>query len=246
MGKEETVDAILGGQLKVIQKTKGYRFSVDAILLAHFVYVKKNDLVLDIGAGSGVMSMIVAHRWPCGKVIGLEIQEELVEMARRSVSLNGLESRVDIRQGDAGKIRDLFDRESFDVVIFNPPYRKLKSGRINPDFQKSMARHEISGSLGEFLAASAYVLKPSGRAYIIYPATRIVDICSRMRGTSIEPKRIQIVHSHAHRRGEFVLVEGIKGGREEVEILPPWSIYAENGAYTEAMTRLFTELSGSH
>ena len=242
--EEETIDEILGGQLKVIQKAKGYRFSIDSLLLAHFVSLKKNDLVLDMGTGSGVISMIIAHCGPCRKVTGIEIQKELVDMAQRNVALNGLGNKVEICQGDIGAIGNIFSPNSFDVVLFNPPYRKLRSGRINPDYQKSVARHEIRGSLNDFLAASKYVLKISGRVYVIYPASRTVDLLSWMRNFSIEPKRMQIVHSNACSRGEFVLMEGIKGAREEVEILPPLFIYEDNGVYTDRMTRVFGDLTG--
>jgi tRNA1Val (adenine37-N6)-methyltransferase len=239
----ETVDEILGGKLNVIQKKRGYRFSVDALLLSHFVHLKKNELVLDMGTGSGVIAMIVACRWPCGKVIGVDIQEDLVDMARRSVSMNGLGDKVEIRIGDIETIGNLFEPQFFDVVIFNPPYRKLRSGRTNPDYQKFVARHEIKGSLRNFLEAAVRVLKTSGRVYIIYPASRIVDLLFHMRNSSIEPKRIRIVHSHVCSRGEFALVEGVKGGGEEAEVLSPLYIYAREGVYTEEMDRLFMELS---
>jgi tRNA1Val (adenine37-N6)-methyltransferase len=239
----ETVDDVFGGQIKIIQKERGYRFSIDAYLLAHFVCLKKNDRVLDMGTGSGVISIIVAHRWPYVKVVGVDVQEDMVDMAQRSVDLNDLCDRIEIRWVNVRETESFFDHQSFDVAIFNPPYRKLKSGRMNRDYQKSVARHEIEGSLRDFLAASAFVLKPSGRVYIIYPASRTVELICQMRHASIEPKRMKIVHSHERFRGEFVLVEGIKAGREELEILPPLFIYMGNGAYSEAMTRLFRELS---
>jgi tRNA1Val (adenine37-N6)-methyltransferase len=239
----ETIDGILEGRLKVVQKAKGYRFSIDAFLLAHFVYLKKNDRVLDMGAGSGIISIILAHRWPCVMVIGIDIQEDMVDMARRSVILNDLCNKVEILQGNIRAIETLFHHQSFDVVVFNPPYRKIKSGRVNPDYQKSLARHEIKGSLNDFLTASERVLKTSGRVYIIYPASRMVELICQMRSASTEPKRLQMVYSHDHSRGEFVLVEGIKGGREEMEVLPPLFIYTKDGTYSEAMTKLFMELS---
>jgi len=239
----ETVDGILGGRLKVIQKAKGYRFSVDAYLLSHFVYLKKNDRVLDMGTGSGVVAMLVAERGQCAEVVGVDVQEEMVDMARRSVFLNDLEHMIEIRRGDVREIETLFDRQSFDVVVLNPPYRKMQAGRMNPDIQKSVARHETRGSLADFIAASAYVLKGSGHVFIIYPAARMVELMFQMRSASIEPKRLKMVYSRGGLRGEFVLVEGIKGGGEELEILPPLFIYKEDGTYSDEMERLFRELS---
>ena len=242
----ETVDGILDGRLKIIQKEKGYRFSIDAYLLAHFVYMNKNDRVLDMGTGSGVIPIIVAHRYSCDKVVGIDIQEEMVDMARRSVALNGLGNKVDMISGDVRKIEARFDDQSFDVVIINPPYRKFGSGKINPDYQKSVARHEITGCLSDYLMASRYVLKKSGRVYMIYPASRLVELMFQMRLASIEPKRLQMVHSNDRSHGVFILVEGIKGRKEEIAVLPPLFIHGENGAYSEAMNLLFRELSGFH
>jgi tRNA1Val (adenine37-N6)-methyltransferase len=239
----ETADELLGRRVKIFQKEKGYRFSVDALLLAHFVRLKRGDLIVDLGTGSGVIAIIMAQREECGKVVGVDIQEELVDMATRSVMLNDLQEKVNICHGDIRKIETLFKPKSFDISIFNPPYRKLKSGRINPNNQKSIARHEIRGTLHDFLKASIYLLKKSGRVYIIYPATRMVGLLSSMRTAGMEPKRLRIVHSHSASRGEFVLVEGTKNGREDLEVLPPLIVYSEDGQYTEAMNSLFRELS---
>jgi tRNA1Val (adenine37-N6)-methyltransferase len=240
----ETVDEILGGILRIFQKKKGYRFSIDALLLAHFVRLKKGDHIVELGTGSGIIAIIMSQRRECGKIIGVDIQAELVEMANRSLDINALSGRVDIRWGDVRRIEQGFNPQSFDVVIFNPPYRKLKSGRINPNNEKSVARHEIEGTMYDFLKASGYVLKKSGRVYIIYHATRIVELLSSMRIEGMEPKKMRIVHSHKDSRGEFVLVEGIKGGREELEVLPALLKYAADGKYTEEMTCIFREISG--
>jgi tRNA1Val (adenine37-N6)-methyltransferase len=239
----ETMDELLEGRLVILQKEKGYRFSLDSLLLASFVRLKKGDRVIDLGTGSGVISIITAQRKECGKVVGVDIQEELVDLARRNVVLNGLQGKVEIFPGDVKKIEDLFVSQAFDVAVFNPPYRKMRSGRINPDEQKSIARHEIRGTLRDFLKASGYVLKRAGRAYVIYPATRMVELLVGMREAGIEPKRMQMVHSHYTTRGEFVLVEGARGGREELKVLPPLVVYTESGEYTGAMNRIFKELS---
>ncbi|MEN6321469.1 MAG: methyltransferase domain-containing protein [Syntrophaceae bacterium] len=241
--EDETIDEILGGRLRIVQKKKGYRFSLDAFLLAHFIRLKKDDHIIDLGTGSGVIAIIMGTRKECGRVVGIDVQEEMVDMAKRSVAVNTLSGKVEIRQGDVKQIEQLFPSLSFDVAIFNPPYRKLKSGRINPDNQKSIARHEIKGTLNDFLHASVYVLKKNGRVYIIYPATRMVELLSSMKATGIEPKRMQIVHSYTVSRGEFVLVEGIKGGREELEVVPPMFVYTDGGNYTDAMSSVFRELS---
>ncbi len=240
---EETVDDLLGGALKIFQKKKGYRFSLDALLLSHFVKVKSGDRVLDMGAGAGVIALILAKRGVCGKVTGMDIQEEMVEMARRSVRLNDLEDRVEFLQGDVKNINAALEAQSFDVAVFNPPYRKLKSGRINPDDRKATARHEIRGGLGDFLAAARHVLKEGARVFTIYPATRMVELFYRMRTDRLEPKRVRMVHSTCTSGGEFVLAEGAKGGGEDLEVMAPLFIYGPDGEYTAAMMDIFRELS---
>lgn len=241
--EEETVDDLLGGAVRIFQKKNGYRFSLDALLLAHFVKLRKDDQVLDLGAGSGVIALILAKRGNCRRVVGLDVQEELVEMARRSSRFNHLDDRVVFLRGDVKDIRTVMEPESFDVVVFNPPYRKLHSGRVNPHHGKAVARHEVSGSLGEFLAAARYVLKKGGRVFVIYPATRMTELLSRMRADRMEPKRLRLVHSQDASAAEFVLAEGGKDGGEELEVMAPLVIYDPDGGYTAALMEIFSELS---
>ncbi len=141
--EEETLDTILNGHLWVFQKKKGYRFSLDSILLAHFVSLKPRTCAIDLGCGSGIILLILAKRFPHVNYTGLEIQDNLALLAQKNTQLNGLDSRIKILVGDAQKIKDIVLAHSFDAVIFNPPYRKLNSGRINPHPEKAIARHEI-------------------------------------------------------------------------------------------------------
>ena len=240
---EETLDAVLGGRLRIIQKKSGYRFSIDALLLAHFVALKEGEECIDLGTGSGVVALILACRRSRGRILGIDIQEELVAMARRSVELNGLAGCIEIRRGDLRHPGSLFAPASFDVAVFNPPYRRLRSGRTNPDRGKALARHEITGTAGDFLAAADLALKPGGRAYAVYPARRMVELISRMRAARIEPKLLRIVHSRPGGRGELLLVEGVKGGREQLTVLTPLFIYGEGSEYSAEAAAIFRDLA---
>jgi tRNA1Val (adenine37-N6)-methyltransferase len=240
---EETIDAILGGRLRIIQKKRGYRFSLDALLLAHFATLREGDDLIDLGTGSGIIALILAQRFCCMRVLGIDIQGELAAMAKRSVVLNGLEGCVEIHWGDVRCPKTLCGPQSFSVAVFNPPYRRLLSGRMNPDSEKAVARHEIAGTAADFLAATAHVLRPGGRAYAIYPAARMVELLARMREHRIEPKRLRLVHSQCCCSGVFVLVEGVKGGREELKVQPPLFIHEEAGRYTQEMMEIFRDLS---
>ncbi|MDP2838480.1 MAG: methyltransferase [Syntrophales bacterium] len=239
----ETVDGILVGRLRVIQRKRGYRFSLDALLIAHFTDLRNGDDLIDLGTGSGIIALILAQRFHCGRVLGIEIQDELVAIAKRNVVLNGLAGRIEIRRGDVRCPETFCGPQSFSAAVFNPPYRRLRSGRTNSDPEKAVARHEIEGTVADFLTAAVYALRPEGRLYAIYPVVRMVELIARMRERRIEPKRLRLVHSRPDGGGGFVLVEGVKGGREGLNVAPPLFIYQAGGGYTPEMAEIFRELS---
>ncbi|MGE5844276.1 MAG: tRNA1(Val) (adenine(37)-N6)-methyltransferase [Syntrophaceae bacterium] len=242
---DETVESLYGGRLRILQKKKGYRYTIDSVLLAHFVEPRKGERILELGAGSGVISLLLAFRNPGVRVTGLELQAELADMAKRSVSMNSLEGRVDIIPGDVRNAPDLLGARSQDVVVFNPPYRKMGSGKLNPGKEKALARHELAGSIADFLRAASYALEPGGRVCLIYPCSRMVEAIHRMRVEKMEPKRLRMVHSRLGAKGDFILVEGTKGGGEELAVLPPLFVYRGDEEYSEELEALFRDLSGA-
>ena len=240
---EETIDGILADRLRIIQRKRGYRFSLDSLLIAHFANIQDGDDLIDLGTGSGIIALILAQRFRCERVLGIEIQDELVAIAKRNVVLNELAGQIEIFRGDVRCPETLCGPQSFSAAIFNPPYRRLRSGRTNSDPEKAVARHEIEGTVADFLAAAVYALRQEGRVYVIYPAARMVELIVRMRESRIEPKRLRLVHSRLDGGGEFVLVEGAKGGREGLNVAPPLCIYQDRGVYTPEMTGIFSDLS---
>jgi tRNA1Val (adenine37-N6)-methyltransferase len=243
MMDEETIDEILEGGLKICQSKRGYRFNLDSLILAHFVCLKHNTRNLDLGCGNGIILLMLARVFPKTHWMGLEIQEPLARLAVKNVQINNLIGRITIVTGDARKMKNNFPAHSFDNVIFNPPYRKLNSGRINPLPEKAIARHEVSGSLQNFLQASKHVLKPAGKVFTIYPAKRLVELIALFRQHDIEPKRMKLVFSDRSSDAEFALVEGRSNSREELKIEPPLFIYDQPKKYTEEMKRIFTDLA---
>ena len=241
----ETVDDIIGGRIRIIQKKIGYRFSLDAVLLAHFAGRAKGCRILDLGTGSGIVALLLAHSRPDSRIVGLELQEDLVHMARRTVLLNNMSDAIEIVAGDVRSIKTILPAGQFDLVVANPPYRRINSGRINPDSQKARARHELTGTLDDFLGAAAYALKQGGKACLIYPARRMVKLIAGMHDHGLEPKRCRMVHSQAESRAEFVLVEGAAGGREEMAVEPPLHIYEQEGGYTQSLQTVFSGLASS-
>jgi len=238
----ETLEIFLDGALRICQKKRGYRFSIDALLLASFFQEKPGENILEIGPGSGIISFILAIRTPTIRIKGLEIQADLADLARRNAALNNLTGRVCIETGD---IRQITSNHLFDAAVFNPPYRKINAGRTNTLPEKAIARHEMTGSLKDFLHGSYRLLKPSGRVAFIYPATRGAEALFAMRRERIEPKRMRVVYSYPDSAGKFLLMEGIKDGGEELHILPPLFIYGEGKTYSPEMARILTDLGKS-
>lgn len=216
---EEAIDTFLEGRLQLIQSIHGYRFSIDAIILAEFVTIKPGDLVIDLGTGCGIMLLILLAQKKVGMCIGLEIQPELASQAARNAKLNGFEQYMQVIVGDLRKcpIKDGLA----DVVICNPPYRKAKSGRINPDLEKAIARHELLATLDDILAASSKLLKPKGRLAIVYPSERMADLLTKMRNYQLEPKRVQLQYPSINGPGKLLLVESALGARPGIKVLPP-------------------------
>ncbi len=237
-GPDETLDVLACGGLDVIQKKRGYRYSLDAYLLAAFVDEAPGTRVLEIGSGSGVVAMMLA-RVKDLRVTGVEIQEELAGMSLRSIARQGLQDLVDIVCAD---IRD-YRGPKVEAVVANPPFRPLGSGRINPDRQKAIARHEITLDLGMVLERSQELLEPRGRLYLVYPTWRLADAVSAMRENRMEPKRLRFVHTKAGSCSEICLVCGVKGGGRGVVVEAPLAVYSDDGSYHPAMERAMKELS---
>ena len=236
-----TVDSLFQGRIKVIQKKKGYRFSVDAAILAHHVPLKPLDIAVDLGTGCGVIPLILSLRTTSAHIYGIEIQKELAELASKNIQLNAMEGNITVVHGDIKDFRAFLTPGTVDVVFSNPPYRKLHSGRINPEAERAVARHEIKASLSDVLSVAEGLLKPSGRFVVIYPAERAVDLLSRMRAFQLEAKRLRWVHSRQNSVAKLVVVEGIKHGNPGLKVDAPLVIYRPNGEYTNEMKEMLGE-----
>lgn len=215
----ERVDDFLEGKLRLIQSARGYRFSVDALLLAGFVTIRKRDRVVDLGTGCGIIPLMLLREHQPAWVIGLEIQQDLASQAARNARLNRFESVMRIVVGDLR--HPPMRGRCCEIVVCNPPYRKKRSGRVNPDRQRAVARHEILATLDDILASARGLLRNKGRLAMVYPAPRLGDLLVRMRGHGLEAKRLQAIHPTLEREAKMVLVEAVAGGRPGLEVLPP-------------------------
>jgi len=231
--REYTLDSFFEGHLKVYQHKNGYRFGIDAFILANFVHLKKGETVLELGSGCGIISLILVYKFPQVKrIIGIEIQPSLVSLARKNVKLNQRENLVEIVQADIKHLKDLFSSANFDVVISNPPYYSLKRGRLNPDTERAIARHEVKSSLLDIVKTTQSMLKQKGKFYFIYPAFRYGYLFMALQSYNLEPKRLRFVHPYINKEANFVLVEAMKGGKEEIKVEFPLIIYEKQGKYS--------------
>ena len=232
--------------LQLLQQEKGYRSALDPFLLADFVRLGKGDRAIDLGTGNGIIPILLAARQGEAQLVGLEIQPELIDLARQNITLNDLtrERRIQIVEGDIREVSSLFSRGSYDVVVGNPPFRKLGDGRLNPDPSKAIARHELTLTLGELVAGAEYLLKDKGRFAIIYHPGRLVELLAQMEKLGIRPHRLRLVHSTSQSPAKMVLLDGIKSGRCPLEVMPPLLIYNQPHEYSPELERIFSVMSG--
>jgi tRNA1Val (adenine37-N6)-methyltransferase len=174
-------------------------------------------------------------------IVGVEIQPELAELAKKNVIENNLGDRVGIHQLDFREISSAFEAGSFDLVLSNPPYRKPGAGRINPDRQKAVARHEITATLADVFRASQYLLRTGGRVALVYPSTRLPNLLRYAIDHGLSPKRLTIIYSYPLGHCRLVHLECRKGGGEELKVEQPFFIYGENGQYSDAMQKFYND-----
>ncbi len=235
---ERLVDLERNGY-RIIQNQKGFCFGIDAVLLSGFAEVKEGEQVLDLGTGTGILPILLEAKTKGKHFTGLEIQPESVDMARRSVSLNELEKKIDIVHGDIKEASGIFGGATFHVVTTNPPYMTEKHGVQNEADAKTIARHEILCNLEDVIREGAKVLKPKGRFYMVHRPRRLVDIISLMRSYRLEPKKIRMVHPFADKEANMVLIEGVKSGGPMMKVEPPLVVYEEPGVFTEEIHRIY-------
>lgn len=243
--RETTEDAALDGTIRVRQHRGGYRFSIDAFLLAAFIGPMPKTVVVDLGTGCGIIPLIVAKRWAGLEVVGVEIQPELADLARENIRENGMSSRVTVLEMDLKRLSRTDLTRPVDLVVSNPPFRPCHTGRINPDSQRAIARHELRVTLPELVAVAQRVLDPGGRFATIYPAERLVDLLSCLRRHRLEPKRLRMVHSDRNSEAKRSLVESVREGRPGLRVLPPLAVYRTDGGYSAEVSGMLRGLSSS-
>jgi tRNA1Val (adenine37-N6)-methyltransferase len=239
-------DSLFDGDLICFQHQRGYRFSIDAVLVAHFVDVKKSDTILDLGTGSGIISIILLYRFRdrVREVVGIEVQQPLAELAVKNFQANKLEQFGRIIQGNIKEIDKLVKPESYDKIVCNPPFYTPTSGRTSKNPEAQIARHQILATLEDFLRAAAFAVKNGGDVSFVYPAERLCEFITSATKFRLEVKKIQLVYSYPHKTApaRLVLIQCLKNGGAGTEILPPFYVYSEkNGDFSLEMQAFYKQ-----
>lgn len=231
-GEDERIDDLQRNGYRIIQKKRGFCFGMDAVLLSGFAQVKEGEVAVDLGTGTGIIPILLEAKTKGKHFTGLEIQEEVAEMAGRSVRLNQLENRVDIVRGDIKEASRLFGKASFDVVTSNPPYMNDNHGLKNPELPKAIARHEVFCTLDDVCREASLLLKSGGRFYMVHRPHRLAEIITALKTYKLEPKRMKLVHPFVDKEANMVLIEAVRGGRSMMKVEAPIIVYREPGVYT--------------
>lgn len=237
----EVINYLLGYKnLKIVQNTDMFNFSLDSVLLPNFVTLNKNTAkILDIGCGNAPIPLILSTK-TSAKIIGVEIQKDVYELALKTVKMNDLEKQIEIINDDINNIYTYFETESFDTVVCNPPYFKVATTpNLNTIEYKTIARHEIKLNLEQIINIAKKVLKNNGNIAMVHRPERLSDIITIMRKNNIEPKRIRFVYPKETKEANILLIEGVKNGRPGLKILPPLYSHCENGEYSKQIKKYF-------
>ncbi len=235
----ERLDDLQRNGYRIIQDPEKFCFGMDAVLLSGFASAPEGGRVLDLGTGTGIIPILMAAKTKAKELVGLEIQEESADMARRSVILNDLQHRVTIVNGDIKGAGQIFDAASFDVVTSNPPYMIGGHGLKNPDGPKAIARHEVLCDLEDVVGAAAKCLKSGGKFYMVHRPFRLAEIMTVMHDYKLEPKRMQLVYPYVDKEPTMVLIEGARGGKPRLSVEKPLIIYEAPGKYTSEIYDIY-------
>lgn len=239
--EDERIDDLQRNGYRIIQSPSHFCFGMDAVLLSAFANIKAGAKVLDLCSGNGVVPILIAARHPDADITGIEIQDIIADMGRRSVIMNELQSRVRIETGDIKDAPMRFGAGTYDVVTVNPPYMNENHGLTNPDDSKALARHEIMCNLDDVIRVSAAVLKSGGHFYMVHRPHRLTEIFDTMRKYKLEPKRLRMVHPYVNSEAKMVLVEGTRSGGTWLQVEPPLIIYEQEGVYTKELRSLYED-----
>lgn len=236
----ERVDTLKVSGFKVIQEEKRFCFGIDAYLLSDFAVTRKNEKICDLGTGTGIIPFLLAAKNPTVHIDALEIQSESCDMAKRSVLLNELETRINVVEGDIKTASSYFEKNTYDVVTSNPPYMIAEHGEGNGNDEKTIARHEVLCTLDDVVRSASELLKSQGRFYMIHKPFRLAEIMSVMMKYKLEPKRMRLCYPYVDKEPTMVLIEGVKCAKSRITVESPLIVYEKAGGYTQEIQEIYS------
>lgn len=235
----ERLDDLQCNGLYLIQDPDKFCFGIDAVLLSNFVKVKKNGHVVDLCTGSGIVPILLSAKTGAKKITGIEIQSDIADMARRSVSYNKLDEKINIINDDISNALKYINNCSVDSVCVNPPYMKDTTAIKNPDLPMAIARHELLTDLETVINIASKLLKESGKFFMVHRPSRLSEIFTSMRQNRIEPKRLRFIHPYIESKANLVLIEGAKGSGVWLDVEPPLVVYKDKNVYTDEVLKIY-------
>lgn len=240
--KDERIDDLEYKGLKIIQKKDGFCFGIDAVLLSDFAKdIKNNSKVVDLGTGTGILPILLSAKTNASKIIGIEIQEEIAEMANRSILLNELESKIEIINENIKYLEKKIECEIYDAVITNPPYKKLQTGLTNENKIKYISRHEVEANLEDFILVASKLLKNNGSVYMVHRPERLAEIMFLLKKYNLEPKILKCVQSNFNKPPKLILIKAVKNAKAFLKIEKPIYVYTLNGEYTDEILKIYNK-----
>ena len=238
--ENERIDDLEYKGLKIIQNTEGFCFGIDSVLLSDFAKeLRNNSKVLDLGTGTGILSILLTEKTNLKEIYGIEIQEEVADMARRSVMLNNLEDKIEIINKNIKDLKEIFENNTFDSIVTNPPYKKLETGKTNERLNKFISRHEVTANLEDFIKISVDLLKDKGTLYMVHRPERLAEIIYILKKYKLEPKKMRFVHSNSEQEPKLVLIKAVKNAKEFLKVEKPLFVYNKNGNYTDEILEIY-------
>ena len=240
--ENERIDDLEFKGLKIIQNEKGFCFGMDSVLLSDFAKnMKNNSTVLDLGTGTGIIPILLCGKTNLKKVVGIEIQQDVANMAKRSSQLNNLQDRFEVVNTNIIDLKNIYEKQSFDVIVTNPPYKKENTGITNENEAKLISRHETTANLEDFISISKDLLKDKGEFYMVHRPERLVDILSLMRKYKIEAKILKFVSPNKNKEPNLILIKGIKNANSFLRVEKNLYVYNEDGKYTNEILKIYNK-----
>lgn len=239
---ENVVNDLVNFNLKIVQCNEYFNFSLDSVILANFVKILPSTKnIIDLGTGNAPIPLILSLKAKENvNIVGVELQKEVFNLAKETLKINKLDKRIKLLNSDVNDIFKVYNTDTFDIVVTNPPYFKLNEESIlNDNIIKSVARHEIKMTIHDIARVSRKILKNKGRLYMIHRTDRFMEIVSIFKENNLEPKRVKFIYPKENSESNLFLIEAVKNGKSNLKVDDPLIVHKDNGEYSEKVLEMF-------